>query len=88
MKTVFRSSFAGDLKKIKDHAIFEKVKQAVKTVETANNLNAVNHLVKMSGSGDFYRIRVKNYRIGIALEDDQVVFVCCLHRRDIYRFFP
>jgi mRNA interferase RelE/StbE len=42
----------------------------------------------MSGTGNFYRIRVGDYRLGAVVEGDQVEFVRCLSRRDLYRFFP
>jgi mRNA interferase RelE/StbE len=35
-----------------------------------------------------YSIRIGDYRIGLALEKDTLVFVRCLHRKEIYRFFP
>ena len=31
---------------------------------------------------------VGSYRVGIAVEDGSVEFIRCLHRKDIYRFFP
>ncbi len=46
------------------------------------------HLRKMSGGEKYFRIRVSDYRIGIVVEGDEIEFVRCLHRRDIYRFFP
>ncbi|NPA92437.1 MAG: type II toxin-antitoxin system RelE/ParE family toxin, partial [Chloroflexi bacterium] len=36
----------------------------------------------------FYRIRLGDYRLGLEIEGDTVVFVRFLHRRDIYRYFP
>ena len=42
----------------------------------------------MSGPGNFYRIRVGDYRVGMVVEGNQVEFVRCLSRRDLYRFFP
>jgi mRNA interferase RelE/StbE len=57
-------------------------------VEVAEALHEVSNLAKLSGSSGFYRIRVGDYRIGIAVEEDEVEFVRCLHRRDIYRHFP
>ncbi|MFP4128637.1 MAG: type II toxin-antitoxin system RelE family toxin [Desulfonatronovibrio sp.] len=43
---------------------------------------------KLSGFKNFYRIRYSDYRIGIALQEDKVVFIRVLHRKDIYKFFP
>ena len=34
-----------------------------------------------------YRMRVGDYRIGIAVEEDEVEFVRFLHRHDVYRYF-
>jgi mRNA interferase RelE/StbE len=45
-------------------------------------------LRKLSGADDYYRIRVGEYRLGVVIQGDKVEFVRCLHRRDLYRFFP
>lgn len=45
-------------------------------------------LKKRNGTENCYRIRVKDYWIGVTIEEDTVEFVRCLHRRDLYRFFP
>ena len=44
-------------------------------------------IVKLSGEENLYRIRVGNYRILYAIEDDQllVLVVTVGHRRDVYR---
>ena len=88
MKTVFRKSFQRDLKKIKNRSILEQVKQMIEEVEAAASLKEVSGVKKLSGAGGFYRIRAGEYRIGIAAEASEVEFVRCLHRRDIYRYFP
>ncbi|MGQ0594855.1 MAG: type II toxin-antitoxin system RelE family toxin [Gammaproteobacteria bacterium] len=88
MKVAFRQSFARDLKKIKDKRVVEQLKQAIAQVEAANNLHELGGLTKLGGTGGYYRIRVGDYRIGIVLEVGEVEFVRCLHRRDIYRYFP
>ena len=87
MKTAFRSSFGRDLKKIEDRLILDQVRQMILDVEK-KNLREINNLRKMSDGGKYFRIRVSDYRIGIVVESDEIEFVRCLHRRDIYRFFP
>jgi mRNA interferase RelE/StbE len=77
-----------DLKKIQDEALRRRVKEAIEKVEAAETLRNLPNLTKLSGTSGFYRIRVGDYRIGIAVEGDEVEFVRCLHRRDIYRYFP
>jgi mRNA interferase RelE/StbE len=36
----------------------------------------------------FYRVRIGDYRIGLELAGDELIFVRCLHRKEIYRYFP
>ncbi len=87
MKIIFRKSFARDLKKIKDPNILAQVKQAVEEAEEAASLREVNRVKKLSGADSLYRIRVGEYRIGLAVGTSEVEFVRCLHRREMYRHF-
>jgi len=88
MKVTFRSSFHRDLKKIKDQEILQKIKEYIHRVEEANDLGEIAHIRKLSGSSGYYRIRVHEYRIGIFVAGNEIEFVRCLHRRDVYKFFP
>lgn len=88
MKTSFRQSFVRDLKKIKNAAVRRRIQRVIAEVEAAADLRAINQLKQLSGTDNLYRIRLGDYRIGMAVETDTVEFVRCLHRRDLYRFFP
>jgi mRNA interferase RelE/StbE len=88
MKTLFRKSFARDLKKVKDEAVLDRVRRAIEQVEAADTLQQIDNLKKLSGTDNFYRIRVGDYRLGVAVAGESVEFVRCLARRDLYRFFP
>ena len=88
MRVTFRSSFLRDLKKIKDQLLLERIAQAIESVEQAKDIQDLSDLKKLSGFPDFYRIRVGDYRLGIALADGTIEFVRCLPRKEMYRFFP
>jgi mRNA interferase RelE/StbE len=88
MQTAFWKSFGRDLKKIKDAELLDRVRAIIAEVEDADDLSEVSNLKKMVGTFNQYRIRIGEYRIGIAVEGDQVEFIRCLHRRDLYRYFP
>jgi mRNA interferase RelE/StbE len=91
VRTVLRKSFERDLKKIKDRWILEQIKQVVEEAETAVSLQEVSGVKRLSGAIGFYRIRIGEYRIGVvtsATEASEIEFVRCLHRREIYRYFP
>jgi mRNA interferase RelE/StbE len=88
VKVSFEASFARDLKGIKDKALLRRVEQVIAEVKAATALSEIKNLVKMRGYATFYRMRLGEYRIGIEVLEDEVIFVRILHRRDIYRYFP
>ena len=88
MKIAFRDSFAKDLKSVKRKALLKRVKDLIETVEQADTLAEIPNLKKLKGSGNYFRLRLGDYRLGIALENDVVNFVRLLNRKDIYRQFP
>lgn len=48
----------------------------------------IPNLKKLKGYTQFYRIRFGNYRAGIRIENDTVIFERILHRKDIYKYYP
>ena len=88
MKLEFRSSFARDLKSIKDKALLQRVREIIEEVERAKSLTEISNLKKLKGRGDYYRIRTRNYRLGLTLAGNILVFVRFLNRKDIYKYFP
>ena len=88
MRTAFRKSFARDLKKVKNRDLLDRVREKIEEVERVTSLLEVQGVKKLSGAEEYYRIRLGRYRIGIALEGEEVEFIRFLHRRDIYRYFP
>lgn len=88
MNVAFEASFARDLKRIKSKLLLSQVQKAIDEIKAATHLSDVHNLKKMQSYETFYRIRIRDYRIGIEVMDDQVIFVRILHRKDIYRYFP
>jgi mRNA interferase RelE/StbE len=48
----------------------------------------IPNLKKLKGYKFYYRIRFGNYRAGIRIQNNMLVFERLLHRKDIYKFFP
>jgi mRNA interferase RelE/StbE len=88
MNIEFRKSFEKDLLKILDADLFQRIQEAIEQVENSEKLNEVSNLKKLKGDGDYYRIRVGDYRIGIKVNDGIVSFIRILHRKEMYRYFP
>ncbi|MEK6765948.1 MAG: type II toxin-antitoxin system mRNA interferase toxin, RelE/StbE family [Planctomycetota bacterium] len=88
MKIDFKKSFSKDLKKINDKNILKKVKAVIDMIENTTNLMEIKNIKQLTSGRKYYRIRISDYRMGIKLENEIVVFVRFLHRREIYRSFP
>lgn len=50
----------------------------------------LGYLERMTGYPDKYKIRMGNYRIGIAVDKQTQLIICqrIAHRKDIYKIFP
>jgi mRNA interferase RelE/StbE len=88
VRVEFRDSFAKDLKGVKEKGLLGRVREVIEAVEQADSLTELPNLKKLKGRGNYFRVRVGDYRIGVALDGDTVVFVRFLNRKDIYKHFP
>ncbi len=85
----FKKSFARDLKKIRhDKSLLERVQQVINEVEEAGSISDIRNLKKLKSDGNYYRIRLGNYRFGLIIENDTACFVRFLNRSEVYRYFP
>ena len=48
----------------------------------------MSNIKKLKADGDYYRIRVGDYRIGLTEDEGAIAFVRVLHRKEMYRYFP
>ena len=88
MNVQFRASFSKDLRSIKNKNLLGRIRETIEYIEKAKKLSDIANLKKLKGGSIYYRIRVGEYRIGLTIEDDTVVFVRFLNRKEIYRYFP
>ena len=88
MNVEFRKSFEKDLSKIRDVELLQRIKGVIEEVESLDSLTDVSNIKKLKAEGDYYRVRVGDYRIGLSISEDVATFVRVLHRKEIYRYFP
>ena len=88
MRVKYEASFAKDLKIIREKILLDKVKSIIEQVKLADNIQNINKLKKLKGFDTFYRIKSGDYRIGIEIVNNEIIFTRFLHRREIYRYFP
>ncbi|KAM3096819.1 type II toxin-antitoxin system RelE family toxin [Phormidesmis sp. 146-12] len=89
MNVEYLPGFLKDLKALKSSPIFDKVKVlAFEEIPTCVSLEEIRNLTKLTDYENCYRIRLGDYRIGLIIENDLLIFARVLHRREIYRYFP
>jgi len=88
VKTEFKASFLKCIHKIADNNLKAKINECIQNVELSDNIKQINDLKKLKGHKSFYRIKLGDYRIGVKIDSDVVVFVTVAHRKDIYNLFP
>jgi len=88
LKIEFKRSFVKDLERVRDKVLRERVRETIEQVERAQALQEMENVKKLRGGERYYRIRIGDYRLGLVLEENTVIFVRFLHRKDVYKYFP
>lgn len=88
MQTEFLDKFNRDLDKINLRSIKTSVEKIILKVESAETLSQIPNVKKLSGYKSAYRIRLGDYRIGVFVEENVVIFARIVHRKEIYNVFP
>jgi len=88
MQIELTRKFQKQVENCNDKHIRSKILSTIQVVIASENLNELPNLKKLTGYKNFYRIRLGNYRIGLLIEDNTIVFAAFDHRSDIYKYFP
>ena len=81
-------SFNKDTDKISDKKLLLKIAHAIESVIAVNSITEIKNLKKLKSSSQHFRIKIGDYRLVFALVDETIIFERCLHRKDIYKYFP
>jgi len=88
MEIYFEENFEKDLKKYKNIKLLNKIEEIINDIKNLQNLRNIKNLKKLKGYDTFYRIKLGDYRIGLDIIENKVIFTRFLHRKDIYKYFP
>jgi mRNA interferase RelE/StbE len=84
----FDKSFSKSLDKIGDTIALKNTSKAIEKCEKANSLIEISNLKKLKGYKNYYRIKIGDYRIGVEIENETILFILISHRKNIYNLFP
>lgn len=87
MNVIADKSFQKDISKL-DSANRKQILNIVINLTQSESINDIPNFKKIKGFKNMYRIRFGNYRIGIRLNNNTIISVRILHRKDIYKYFP
>ena len=88
MKIIYHKTFLKELTNIpaKQRTSIEEF--AFQEALNLNSLAESGKIEKLKGYKNYYKIRFGDYRVGLRLEEDTLIFERVLNRKDIYRVFP
>ena len=90
MELIFKKDFKKDIERIKDRKLLKKLKEILLELENAKSLSQLKNLdlKPLKGSENYYRIRIGQYRLGFKKEENRLIILRFMHRKDIYKDFP
>ena len=88
MKIIVQKSFEKDIAKISNKELASIVFTLINQLENCQTLSEISHLKKIVGKGNYYRIRVGDYRLGLKLSEETIILLRFMSRKDIYKYFP
>ncbi len=90
MEIFFKPAFVRDFKKLPREIKNEVRRVCTEIFPTLTHIADYHEcpLKKISGFENYYRIKIKEYRIGFKKEGNSIVFMRVKHRKDIYKIFP
>ncbi|MGK0464247.1 MAG: mRNA interferase RelE/StbE [Lentimonas sp.] len=86
MNVEYRKSFLKDIRKIKDRNIQKRLKAVL--LESVTSIDSMQGVVLLSGTSEYYRLRVGDYRLGLKVSDEKAELIRFLSRGKVYKHFP
>lgn len=88
MKVEVQKSFEKDIEKISNKKLAKQVNAFIEQLENCKSLSEIHNVKKMKAKGLYYRIRIGNYRLGLKQEQQTLILLRFMDRKDIYTYFP
>jgi len=81
-------SFEKDVKNLKSKNVNKKLVKLIEELISAEKLSEIKNLKKLKSKGNYFRIRMGHFRIGLIFENKTIELIRILHRKDVYKYFP
>ncbi|WP_340073986.1 plasmid stabilization protein [Leptobacterium sp. I13] len=88
MHIIYTRAITKDARKIKDEKTKADIRKLIEILEKAISLKDIPNIKKLKGHPEAYRIRIRDYRLGLYCDGKNIVLSRLLKRNDIYKVFP
>jgi len=88
MKVEVLKSFEKDIDRVATKKLALQIAEVIAEFEGCKSISEVSNLKKMKSKGNYFRVRIGNYRLGLKFEKDVITLIRFMHRKDIYTYFP
>lgn len=83
-----RKRFISDLAKIKSIELLEEAEYLIEQAEKCSKPDEIPGFKWMTGYANCARIKAGNYRMGVEITGNTIIFKCFLYRAYVYEQFP
>ena len=88
MNVEVSKTFEKDVLKIKDRKLAAAIASVIDEIEVCKQLSELKNIKKMKATGAYYRLRIGDYRLGFKTENNKILLLRFMHRKEIYKYFP
>ena len=88
MEIRYHRQFSRDLRRLRNPSLAAQVEQVIEELKAASNIGDMRGVSRMTSAGEHYRIRIREYRLGITVDGETAILRRFLPRGEIYRYFP
>ena len=88
MEIRYHSQFNRDLRRLRNPYLAAQIEQVIEELKAAPTIRDVRGVSRMTSAGEHYRIRIREYRLGITMDGETAILHRFLPRGEIYRYFP
>ena len=88
MKVEISKKFKKQVNNCANNSIKSEIKEIIIKADLAKSISEIKNIKKLKGHKNIFRIRLRDYRIGLVIIKDSIIFAAFDHRSDIYKYFP
>lgn len=87
MQVLFEKTFLKDIQKYSNDFYNNQLLKLIELLKVQEKFSDIKSVKKMKGGGNYYRIRIGEFRVGLKYNDNKITFIRFMHRKDIYKYF-